>query len=375
MKHATRVFSLSKNRSQLYSIKSCSKSSTDLSFSEEQNETLLSRSSSLVSMTRQLDMLSPASTVVTPSESSECSENDAEADESVATNKRKFLETSDASVISTKAIQECIEDRKDVLDDGLDDAIIALMEPPHLREDNALTRGMRYLREREKVFMAVDLEYWEVNNKFLTEIGITVYDPTYLGKGTNPIFPKIRTCHYIVNENKNKTNGRFVPNNMFKYSFGESLVMSMNECRRAVDRIMAKYAENENLVIVGHNVGGDITMLKKNKFAVPEHEVLDTYKIWKITPRTVSSSLSSLLKFFDVPHALMHNAGNDSYLNMLLYFAMCDPAVRKEKHLDDASHWTSGPIANSNKKKKGAKDVRAPRKGTSDEAITLMLGD
>lgn len=246
-------------------------------------------------------------------------------------------------------------------------------QPIHLMQDNELTKGMKWLENRSKVFVAIDLEYWEVNNKFLTEIGIAIYDTTQIAPDSHPILPKIKACHYVVSENKNKTNGKFVPNNMFKYSYGETLIMPMKECRRAVDGILAAYAKTNNLVIVGHAVGGDIRVLKKNGFKIPEHEVLDTMSIWRLTRKSGFGSLDKLLTYFDIPHGIMHNAGNDAYLNMHLFLALCDPEVRLSKNLDDMEASSLDPETTSGGKKKARRrESITHRSSNAEEAIKLM---
>lgn len=198
-----------------------------------------------------------------------------------------------------------------------------------------LTNGIKWLAGRSKVFVSIDLEYWEFNNSYLTEIGIAVYDPTNLPKGCWPIFPRIKSCHYVVAENKEKTNGKYVPDNMFKYSYGDTLVMTMADCKQAVNTILRSLAKRNTIVIVGHDVSGDLHLLRKEGFIVPKHELLDTLIIWRITRKLGFGSLSKLLEFFNIPHGLMHNAGNDAHLNMYLFLALCDPQTRLEKKLDE----------------------------------------
>lgn len=247
--------------------------------------------------------------------------------------------------------------------------------PAHLGQDNGLTKGMDWLASRSKVFVAIDLEYWEVNNKFLTEIGIAIYDTTQIAPNSHPILPKIKACHYVVAENKNKTNGKFVPNNMFKYSYGETLIMPMQDCKRAVEAILASYAKTNNLVIVGHAVGGDIGQLVKHGFKIPPHEVLDTMKIWRLTHKEGFGSLDKLLTFFDIPHGIMHNAGNDAYLNIHLFLALCDPEVRLAKKMDQPKDMGQMQInvPTSGKKKVRRRDSITHRSSNADDAIKLMI--
>lgn len=249
--------------------------------------------------------------------------------------------------------------------------------PHHLTQVNDLTRGLKWLSERSKVFVVIDLEFWEFRNDDLTEIGIAVYDPTRLPKDSHPIVPKIKSCHFVVEENKHRTNGKFVPDNMFKYSYGETLIMKMADCKTAVNTILESLAKNNNLVILGHGVSGDIRMLRKEGFTIPKHEILDTNTIWRITRPEGFGSLTKLLVYFNIPHALMHNAGNDAYLNLYLFLVLCDPEVRREMKLDE-KQVTDGPtLVSCSQEKKGRgrrRDLKPPsRRATSNEAIDLMI--
>lgn len=274
-----------------------------------------------------------------------------------------------ASVASTSETRT-LDPLATLLDDGMDDALLSLVEPLYLSENNELTRAMRYVRKRSRVFVSVDLEYWEKNQSYLTEIGISVYDPSYLKSDTKPVRPRIRTCHFIVKENEDKTNGRFVPNNQRNYSYGKSLVLPMEVCRQSVNDIFKYYARKGNMAIIGHNVQGDIKILANNGMVAPKHEVLDTYQMWMVTPRTRYSSLESLLEFFEIPHGLLHNAGNDAYLNMLLFMAMCDPVVRQELRIDDLDYWKEHGIKQEARKNRKEKSWA---NGTYEDAMKLMV--
>lgn len=245
--------------------------------------------------------------------------------------------------------------------------------PFRIPKKSMLANGINWLSNRSKVFVAIDLELFEFNNNYLTEIGIAVYDPTNMSKNQpNPILPKIKCCHFIVKENKHKVNGRFVPNNMYNFSYGESVIMSMNDCKAAVNTILFTLAKNNNMVIVGHGVDGDISVLKKEGFHVPKHQVLDTSTMWRMTRQKGFGSLEKLLEFFEIPHALMHNAGNDAFLSLCLYFALCDPEVRREKRLDEPQPEEEIQPADSSRKRKKLVPS-APLCVFPDEAIKLII--
>lgn len=246
-------------------------------------------------------------------------------------------------------------------------------------ESEMLTNGIEWLANRSKVFVCLDLEFWEMNNAYLTEIGISVYDPTQIPLDRPlPIIPKIKACHYVVDEHKTKVNGKFVPNNMFKFSYGQTLVMPLNQCKVAVDEILASLAKNNNLVIVGHGVSGDLQMLVKQGCKIPAHQVLDTSTIWRATRKDGFGSLSKLLEYFNIPHALMHNAGNDAYLNLYLFLVLCDPEVRHDMKLDETQDPEEYKLLNPHPQRKRGRrrDVPAAfRETEASDAVNLMVGE
>lgn len=214
-------------------------------------------------------------------------------------------------------------------------------------------KGMEWYVSRSAIYFSLDIEYWERNSKLLTEIGFAVYDPSEMVQGTERIgFPIIKASHFVVKENKGCRNGQFVSDNKFNFSFGQSIVMPISHCRTAFETVIKHYEQKADrlgmdLVLVGHDVSGDIRILKKHEFYVGGESVerFDTLTAWKATPNVNYGALTRILKQLKIPHGLLHNAGNDAYLTLQLALNLCDPAFRQLKRLDigdfaDESHST-----------------------------------
>jgi hypothetical protein len=195
-----------------------------------------------------------------------------------------------------------------------------------------LKRALSLIRKREKVLVGIDLEYFERDHQFLTEIGIAIFNP--IVNDPNGVIPDIKSMHIIVKENESKKNYLTVPDNKDRFSFGKSLKLSLAESQKGVEQILNYYSERNQLVIVGHSVDGDIQMLRDRGFRVPRHEVLDTYRLWRATQPAGPGSLGELLKFFGIPHGVLHNAGNDAFYNIQLALKMLNPVVRKDLEVD-----------------------------------------
>lgn len=233
-----------------------------------------------------------------------------------------------------------------------------------------LELGLKIMKEKSKVFVALDLEYWEKNNSCLTEIGISIFDPNL----DYNYFPTIRSSHYIVKENVNRINSDYVPNNKFRFAFGKSLTLKMTDCKSAVNQILDHYASQDKLVFIGHSVAGDIKMLKARGFNIPEnYEVIDTFKIWNSSQQRGFGSLGGLLEYFKIDAGLLHNAGNDAYFNMELLLKMLDPAVRKRLELDIKKDRTNliSPFGTINKK--GKKKSRKTKSPSAEELISWSV--
>lgn len=198
-----------------------------------------------------------------------------------------------------------------------------------------LQRGIGYFTNKKTIFISVDLEWWERNNKLLTEVGIAIYDPS-----EQFVIPRIQHEHYIIKEYQSKVNGRFVSNHKFHCSFTKSKLISMHECRKAFGSIIQSYENHAkklgmNVVYVGHNFEGDLKVLTKNNFYTGDLEVLDTMTMWLANPTaTKFAALHKILGYLGISHGLLHNAANDAHYTLLLALSILDPEFRKWKKLD-----------------------------------------
>lgn len=239
-----------------------------------------------------------------------------------------------------------------------------------VRNSKALADGLSWVYNRSAIFISLDLEQWERNNSILTEIGISVYDPADQVAGS-PIssFPVIKAGHYIIKENTTCYNGKFVANHKFHFSYGQSLIMDMGNCKKTIREIFDHYENkarqrNQSLVIVGHDVKGDLAVLEKEKFSLKNYPILDTLKLWQANPSSKFGSLKKVLQYLNIPHGLLHNAGNDAYLTLQLMLCLCDQQFRSLKNLNGVIEDTVP---------KGKPDDNTSRKTVSAEAVSLFL--
>uniref|UniRef100_A0A060T532 ARAD1B04576p n=1 Tax=Blastobotrys adeninivorans TaxID=409370 RepID=A0A060T532_BLAAD len=203
-----------------------------------------------------------------------------------------------------------------------------------------IAKGQKWINSQKTIFLSIDVECWERDNKKLTEFGVAVYDPEE--NRADSRYPEIRCTHLIVQEHVRMTNGRYVSDNKHNFSFGRSLVMPNQQCEKTLSSIIDHYVQlaekrgpGHQVVYVGHGFGADLDFLKHGGYNVPQLPVMDTMVAWKACRGIRFAALSTILNFLRIPHGLLHNAGNDAYHTLQVMLRICDPQYRKLKGLDE----------------------------------------
>ncbi|KAL3230429.1 Good for full DBP5 activity protein 2 [Nakaseomyces bracarensis] len=224
-----------------------------------------------------------------------------------------------------------------------------------------LTNCIRLLNSERCIQFSIDIEAFEFDTKVITEIGISIYDPRENLYTTTPF---TRNYHLIVSEVLHLRNSKYVCDYKDCFLLGESLVMGLNNCIAFVQALINFYmkpkTEEEKTwsrAFVGHNIKGDIKWLRDigidftgigemdgviSQFSeyAPTNEsvyLLDTEKLYGATYGRKGSNLGKILQLLEVPHAFLHNAGNDAHYTLTLLKKMCDVQFRQLTGLDDLS--------------------------------------
>ncbi|CAG61440.1 uncharacterized protein GVI51_K05687 [Nakaseomyces glabratus] len=225
-----------------------------------------------------------------------------------------------------------------------------------------LTNCIKLLNSDRAILFSIDIEAFEFDTKIITEIGISIYDPRENLYSTAPI---TRNYHLIVSEVLQLRNSKFVCDYKDCYLLGESFVMPLKECCAFVQALLNYYmkpsTDNERTwsrAFVGHNIKGDIKWLKDigvdfRDIGEPAGELrpykeeadknepvylLDTEKLYCANYGRKGSNLGRILQLLEIPHAFLHNAGNDAHYTLELLKRMCDVQYRELKRLDDLEH-------------------------------------
>lgn len=159
----------------------------------------------------------------------------------------------------------------------------------------------------------LDVEWYERSKNKVTEIGYTIVQ--------NRV--PVETKHIIIQEHIDVRNGRFVPDNKDNFNFGESIVLPLKQAMELVRKDLSTCT-----AIIGHGIGGDITVLSRclgkyhqsDVFSIFKHlTVIDTVKITAgITDNGQLMGIKRCLDTFNIDHQHLHNAANDAYYNWMI---------------------------------------------------------
>lgn len=198
---------------------------------------------------------------------------------------------------------------------------------------------------REYTLISIDNEFYERSTSKVTEIGISIYNPTYQKFA---FFPHIFNIHFIIKEFVNLRNGAFVPDSKMNNMTGQSLIISKNDIPKAMSLIFEILGPK--ICIVGHNVKGDLASFKNLKYSIPTNlKIIDTVNLWYsfVGSKSGKSSLTYVLDRLSIPNAFLHNGVNDAYYTLVACLMLTSPESRnnlifkkkpvEESKLDESS--------------------------------------
>lgn len=224
-----------------------------------------------------------------------------------------------------------------------------------------LVNSIRLMSTKKTICFSLDVEAYEFDNDVVTEIGIAIYDPR---ENINPLVPLTRNYHLIISEALHLRNRKWVCDFKDCFLLGESFVLSLHECVEFVQSLVNYYMmpqttedKSWSRAFVGHNLQGDLRWLRKMGIKIPADDgldytlqravpkeqtekdepifVLDTEKLYRLCYGSKGSNLGRLLRLFRIPHAFLHNAGNDAHYTLKLLMHMCDVNFRKQYGMDN----------------------------------------
>lgn len=173
------------------------------------------------------------------------------------------------------------------------------------------------------VIITLDLEWWEFDSEYITEIGIATLLP---GK-TRAELPvgllkELEVHHLRVKENAHLVNGKMVAGHPEKFEFGKTAFVNTIEAKMALQDIFAQSDEEKHIrpvILLGHAVDNDIDILRE-KF---DFDLAAFGTVMMVLDTQVMAtelglmggkkmSLKHVLEQYSIEEPFLHNAGNDA---------------------------------------------------------------
>ncbi|KAK3388185.1 QDE-2-interacting protein [Sordaria brevicollis] len=182
--------------------------------------------------------------------------------------------------------------------------------------------------ERSVVFIAIDLEAYELDHNMITEVGLAILDTAKIsnvapGEGSKNWFDLIQARHIRVKEHSWAQNSRHVQGRAEYFDFGESEFIEVSKIAGVLKETIevasgkGEAAQKRNVVLVFHDQSADLKYISMLGYDVATAdniiEVVDTQEMFQYLSRSNNASrLSNVCGYLDIPWKNMHNAGNDA---------------------------------------------------------------
>ena len=172
-----------------------------------------------------------------------------------------------------------------------------------------------------KSVVCLDIEAFEFDHHRILEVGLM----TVQLDGRNVFMPLSR--HFLIKENLRLHNGRNVANRKMHFAFGRSEHATMQDVAEQVRAVLG----HPGAILVGHSIDSDIGFMKCSGHAlpaalIPPTRVFDTQAMMAQHQRQHNSqaSLEASLRHLGISivDGELHNAGNDAWYTMLVFFAL-----------------------------------------------------
>ena len=199
------------------------------------------------------------------------------------------------------------------------------------------------------IFISVDVEAFEFNQKHITEIGISTLDtvdPLGLQPGAkgNNWAAQIRSRHFRIREHGHLLNKLHVAGCPDKFNFGQSewiykrdVISVLEGCFKPAQPSCS--SRTCKVILVRHNIAADIKYLTEVGFDVTRMiaDCIDTSDLYKASRRDGrQSALSTLLLQYGIAAEHLHNAGNDASYTLRIMVAI---ALDDSQNKKNAEEW------------------------------------
>ncbi|KAG7096854.1 hypothetical protein E1B28_004262 [Marasmius oreades] len=205
----------------------------------------------------------------------------------------------------------------------------------------------RLFAEKKYVWLAIDIEAWEMDHSLITEFG---WSALHWVEGKEVL----EDGHWIVKEYETYRNGKYVPDNRTRYNFGQSEVLRKVDFKDKISKLFQKYRSLGALFLVFHDSTGDIKYLKSKMIEAPLDDicyllsnaspddglfVVDTSDLFAALEGDGGHDRRGLAKacnLLGIDTKFLHNAGNDAHYTLM---ACKDMAEGEELEIQRERRW------------------------------------
>jgi hypothetical protein len=191
---------------------------------------------------------------------------------------------------------------------------------------------------QDAVIVASDAEWYEHDDSFITEIGLSILDPRSIPQpiSSSPwsILSSMENHHVRIKPHAHLVNKDLCEGHPEAFQFGSTTFASVDEAKDMLRRMFTRRDQYGNLrpvIFMGHAVDNDYEMIK-SRFGLEELATIvatiDT-QVLAVEHGLVSPSrkmrLSTLLGEHGIEELYLHNAGNDIVCTMIAALLMLCP--------------------------------------------------
>lgn len=198
--------------------------------------------------------------------------------------------------------------------------------------ESFLHRYPTHWQKSDIIFMSLDYEAFEWDQKKVTEIGIAILDTRDV-RNVDPYMPfaaimdHIKTVHYRPTEYAKLINKRFVHGCPTAFAFGTSTWIKLDDAVPILERIFqdppsiydaARFdveipITQRNVIMVGHGLGNDDKYLQTLGFSLKAvANVVGEADTQRFSLSKIQVSLKKLLSALEIDAVNLYNAGNDA---------------------------------------------------------------
>lgn len=207
------------------------------------------------------------------------------------------------------------------------------------------------------VIVGLDLEWYEYDSNFVTEIGISKLDPKRITDWTtqSSILGAMNTQHVRVKPNAHLVNGKLCAGHPENFQFGQTRFVTMEEARVVLLSAFSYISNGRSrpVIFIGHAVDNDIREIK-GRFGLDLTSLntivltLDTQVMARevgLAEAGRNIGLGPLMRKFNIIEDYLHNAGNDIVCTVIAaclmlfsrppspkFYGELKETLRREKH-------------------------------------------